>query len=196
MHDLVVCSFLHVAKCRLRTQIGVHGLIINFYDHETRIARNATFLPEVAEHEVGRGCLTACLSSGWLGLAAPPLLVASSAEMLTSCVCCVLLLGVKTNHTAAACSIIMMENPRGLCADALCFFDCCQGWTHQQTVDALVRKSGYLGSPTPLLRSSLVVTRYQVHLGAVRTRSTAFIACIALSRAANAVLSGRWHVGS
>ena len=37
-------------------QIGVHGLIINFYDHETRLARNATFLPEVADHEVRLGC--------------------------------------------------------------------------------------------------------------------------------------------
>ena len=32
-------------------QIGVHGLIINFFDHESRVARNATFLPEVADHE-------------------------------------------------------------------------------------------------------------------------------------------------
>jgi len=35
----------------LRPQIGVHGLIINFFDHESRVARNATFLPEVADHE-------------------------------------------------------------------------------------------------------------------------------------------------
>ena len=35
----------------LRLQIGVHGLIINFFDHESRVARNATFLPEVADHE-------------------------------------------------------------------------------------------------------------------------------------------------
>ena len=34
------------------SQIGIHGLIINFYDPETRVARNATFLPEVADHEV------------------------------------------------------------------------------------------------------------------------------------------------
>ena len=37
-----------------------------------------------------------------------------------------------------------------------------QGWTHEQTVDALIRKSGYLGPPTPSLRSALLVTRYQV----------------------------------
>ena len=29
-------------------------------------------------------------------------------------------------------------------------------------MDALIRKSGYMGPPTPALRSSILVTRYQV----------------------------------
>jgi hypothetical protein len=37
-----------------------------------------------------------------------------------------------------------------------------QGWTHAQTLEALIRKSGYLSLPTPALLGSLLVTRYQV----------------------------------
>ena len=31
-------------------------------------------------------------------------------------------------------------------------------------MDSLIRKSGYLGPPTPSLRSSLLITRYQVRI--------------------------------
>lgn len=36
-----------------------------------------------------------------------------------------------------------------------------QGWSKQQTVDSLIRKTGYAGCITDHLRTSLTVTRYQ-----------------------------------
>jgi AMME syndrome candidate gene 1 protein len=36
-----------------------------------------------------------------------------------------------------------------------------EGWTRQQTIDALIRKAGYGGAPSAALRASLSVTRYQ-----------------------------------
>ena len=36
-----------------------------------------------------------------------------------------------------------------------------EGWDRQQTIDALIRKSGYLGTVTPELRARLSITRYR-----------------------------------
>eukprot|EP00193_Tetraselmis_chui_P006000 CAMPEP_0177751754 /NCGR_PEP_ID=MMETSP0491_2-20121128/546_1 /TAXON_ID=63592 /ORGANISM="Tetraselmis chuii, Strain PLY429" /LENGTH=209 /DNA_ID=CAMNT_0019266895 /DNA_START=80 /DNA_END=710 /DNA_ORIENTATION=+ len=80
----LIFGFKKMASC-MEWEIGVHGLIIKFYDAHSGRSRNATFLPEVPAQE---------------------------------------------------------------------------GWTKQQTIDSLIRKSGYGGQVTPQLLAAIELTTY------------------------------------
>lgn len=62
-------------------------------------------------------------------------------------------------HTLAACTDPMTGAKRS--ATFLPEVAAHENWNRQQTIDALIRKSGYSGSVTPEMRARLRVTRYR-----------------------------------